>query len=321
MLRSLLIAALALVLIAGGPLVLPDTADDTTRSGPELAYDDSRFERFNDVEVHHQVAGADGAPAVLLSHHFYGSVPTWRHVMADLADDHLVAAFDRPGFGLTERKPRRDWNGTNPYTRASAATIGWELLDHLDAREAVLIGSSAGGTNVLEMYARQPERVRALVLLSPAVTGDIGPPNFLRPVLRGPQGRAVAPIIAQRLASDVSVERISSSWAEPSRATEADAEPYQRMLRVEGWELGFWELINAEPRPDLREVVRRIDVPTLLVTGDRDGVIAPRWNRRTAEAIPGARFAVLDDCGHTPQEECPDQLMAVVRDFLADVEG
>jgi pimeloyl-ACP methyl ester carboxylesterase len=319
--RPLLIALLALVLIAGGPLVLPDTTDDTTRSGVELAYEDSRFERFNGIEVHHRVAGPSDAPAVLLSHHFYGSVPTWRHVMDDLGDDHLVAAFDRPGFGLTERKPRRDWNGDNPYTRASAATIGWELLDHLDVEEAVLVGSSAGGTNVLEMYARQPERVKALVLLSPAITGDVGPPDFLRPVLRGPQGRALAPRIAQRLASDVSVERISSSWADPSRATAADAEPYQRMLRVRGWELGFWELINAEPRPDLREVVRTIDVPTLLVTGDRDRVIAPRWNRRTAEAIPGARFAVLDDCGHTPQEECPDQLLEVVRDFLGDLDG
>jgi pimeloyl-ACP methyl ester carboxylesterase len=319
--RAPIIAVLALAGIAGGPLVLPDTSDDTTRSGPELAYDDSRFERFNDIEVHHQVAGPSGAPAVLLSHHFYGSVPTWRHVMDELGGDHLVTAFDRPGFGLTERKPRAAWNGSNPYTRASAATIGWELLDHLGAERAVLVGSSAGGTNVLEMYARHPERVRALVLVSPAITGDVGPPDFLRPVLRGPQGRALAPFIAQRLASDIGIERISSSWADPSRATEADAEPYQRMLRVEGWELGFWELINAEPRPDLREVVRSIDVPTLLVTGDRDPVIAPRWNRRTAAAIPGARFVELENCGHTPQEECPEQLVEVVRDFLDDLDG
>lgn len=319
--RSLLIAALALAGLAGGPLVLPDTSDATTRPGPELAYDDSRFERFNDVDVHHRVVGASGAPAVLLSHHFYGSVPTWRHVMDGLREDHLVTAFDRPGFGLTERKPRRTWNGSNPYTRASAATIGWELLDHLGAEEAVLVGSSAGGTNVLEMYARHPERVRALVLVSPAITGDVGPPDFLRPVLRGPQGRALAPFIAQRLASDVSVARISSSWADPSRATERDAEPYQRMLRVEGWERGFWELINAEPRPDLREVVGAIDVPTLVVTGDRDRVISPRWNRRTADAIPGARFAVLENCGHTPQEECPEQLLEVMRDFLDGVDA
>ncbi|MCC5947786.1 MAG: alpha/beta fold hydrolase [Nitriliruptoraceae bacterium] len=301
---------------------MPQSIDAQARPGPELAYPDSRFETFAGVEVHHKVSGSTDAPTVLLSHHFYGSVPTWRHVMADLGDDHQVVAFDRPGFGLTERPARADWGGTNPYTRETSARIGWELLESLDAGEdVVLVGSSAGGTNVLEMYARHPERVRALVLLSPAITGDVGPPDWLRPVLRGPQGRALAPLIVRRIARSIDVERVASAWADPSRATGEDAEPYQRMTQVDGWELGFWELVNAEPRPDLREVVRAIDVPTLVVTGDRDRVIAPRWNQRTAAAIDGARFEVLDNCGHTPQEECPDALVEVIRGFLTDVDA
>jgi pimeloyl-ACP methyl ester carboxylesterase len=60
-------------------------------------------------------------------------------------------------------------------------------------------------------------------------------------------------------------------------------------------------------------------VPTLVVGGASDTVIGPAWNRRTAAAIPGARFELLPECGHTPQEECPDELLAVVRRFLAEV--
>jgi pimeloyl-ACP methyl ester carboxylesterase len=296
-----------------------DAATADLRPGSELGYATSRFERFAGVEVHHEVQGRAVDDAVLFSHHFYGSTPTWRHVMAELADDHLVAAFDRPGFGLTERPPRSRWNSHNPYTRDASARIGWELLDHLGVQDAVLVGSSAGGTNVLEMYRRQPDRVRGLVLVSPAITGDVGPPPWLRPLLRSPQARALAPSIVRRLASDVSAARIGRSWHDPSRATDVHAEPYQRMLQVEGWERGFWEVVTAEPPPDLRDVLRSIAVPTLLVVGASDGIIAPRWNRRTAGAIPGARFEVIPDCGHTPQEECPDALLGLLRPFLAEL--
>lgn len=296
-----------------------------TRPGSDLAHPDSRFDRFVGIEVHHEVRGPRGTPAVLLAHHFYGSVATWHDVMGSLGDDHLVAAFDRPGFGLTER-PRRDrwgrwsrFSGINPYSRETSARIGWELLDHLGVDDAVLIGSSAGGTNVLEMYAQQPSRVRALVLISPAITGDVGPPAALRPLLRQAVARRLAPAVVRRLAGEVTTGRISRSWHDPTRATDRHAEPYRRMMRVDGWELGLWESITAEGPPDLRSVLRTIDVPALVVAGASDHVIAPRWSRRTADAIPGARFELLPECGHTPQEEAPSALVAVIRRFLADI--
>jgi pimeloyl-ACP methyl ester carboxylesterase len=291
------------------------------RPGRELAYPQSRFERLAGVEVHHEIHGDADAPAVLLSHHFYGSTRTWRHVTQDLAEDHLVTAFDRPGFGLTERPPRRRWGSQHPYTRATAARIGWELLDHLGAGTATLVGSSAGGTNVLEMYAQQPDRVRALILLSPAITGDVGAPTNLRPVLRAPGLRQLGTAAARRLVGAVDVERVSRSWYDPARATAADAEPYQRMLQVDRWDQGLWELISAEPPPDLRSLLTEIRVPTLVVSGDHDRIIAVDWTRRTAAAIPGSRFELIEDCGHTPQEERPGDLLRIVRSFLADLSG
>jgi pimeloyl-ACP methyl ester carboxylesterase len=313
--RPLLLSSILAAAVLGGPLLVPPLTT-TDRSHRELAYPDSRFVRLQGVEVHHTVAGEEGAPALLLSHHFYGSAPTWRGLTTALDDRYRMVAFDRPGFGLTERLPRGAWNGTNPYTRATAARIGWELLDHLGIDEAVLVGSSAGGTNVLEMARLEPGRVRGLVLISPAVTGDIGPPGWARPVLRSPQVRSVAPRLVRRFAGDVDVARVTSSWADPSRATPAVAEPYQRMLQVEGWESGFWEVMTAEPRPDLREVVRTLPVPTLVVAGARDRVIHPRWNRRTADAIPDGRYVELPGCGHTPQEECPEALAREIRAFV-----
>jgi len=314
--RSLVVTTALATLALGGPLLVPPATASDTASHRELAYPDSRFERLRGVDVHHTVAGAGEHPTLLLSHHFYGSAPTWRNLVAELESDHHLVAFDRPGFGLTERPERDRWGEINPYSRGAAALLGWDLLDHLDVEDAVLVGSSAGGTNVLEMYLLHPERVRALVLISPAITGDVGPPSFLRPVLRSPQARRVAPHLIQRFVGEIDVARTAGSWADPSRATPTDAEPYQRMLRVEGWDRGFWEVINASPRPNLSDVLPDIEVPVLVVSGDSDTVIRPRWNHRTAEAIPGARYVELQRCGHTPQEECPGPLAEAITGFL-----
>jgi pimeloyl-ACP methyl ester carboxylesterase len=47
----------------------------------------------------------------------------------------------------------------------------------------------------------------------------------------------------------------------------------------------------------------------------------PAEPRRTAAAIPGSRFELIEDCGHTPQEERPGDLLRIVRSFLADLSG
>jgi pimeloyl-ACP methyl ester carboxylesterase len=287
----------------------------------DLADPDSRFATLAGLEVHHKVAGDPAAPAVVLHHHFYGNVFTWRHVLEGLADDHRVAAFDRPGFGLTERPPRDRWGDEHPYTRRASARITVDLLDHLGAPEAVLVGSSAGGTTALETFALAPDRVRALVLISPAITGDVGPPAAVRPLLRSPQIQRFGPAFVERFAGEVTLERVARSWHDPTRATDEDLAAYTRPMQAERWQHGFIDLFGAEPPPDLSGLLPRVDVPTLVVSGASDRVITTNWNRRTAAAIPGARFEVIPDCGHTPQEECPDALLELVRGFLADLQS
>jgi pimeloyl-ACP methyl ester carboxylesterase len=263
-------------------------------------------------------SGPASAPTLLLSHHFYGSTPVWDRFAPLLADRHRLVTWDRPGFGLTER-PVRDIHDPNPYTRAAAARLGWALLDALGVEQAVLVGASAGGSNVLEMYAQQPDRVGALVLLAPAITGDVGAPPQVRRLLRSAPMRRLGPRVVEQFVGDIDRERSTRSWHDPSRARDEDLAPYRDLTRVEGWSRGLWEVMTAEPPPDLRPVLRSIRVPTLVVTGAQDRTIAPRWGRWVAATVPGGRFALLPDCGHVPHQERPEELAAIVRPFLDEV--
>jgi pimeloyl-ACP methyl ester carboxylesterase len=320
--RTVALAATAALLLGGPLLVSSERSDELAHR--RFAGPDSRFAELAGLDVHHVVAGedhaGDDAPGVVLLHHFYGNTTTWRHVLAGLAQDAHAVAFDRPAFGLTDRPGRGEWSDGNPYTRERSARITLALLDHLGMERAVLVGSSAGGSAALESYALAPERVAGLVLVSPAITGDVGPPAALRGTLAAPQFRALAPTFISRFSGDITRQRISRSWADPSRATDEDVAAYTLPQQVPGWELALYELFVAEPPPDLRDVLARIDVPTVVVAGARDGVISPATNRRTAAAIPTGRYVEIPDCGHTPQEECPDALIEVIRDVLAEAD-
>jgi pimeloyl-ACP methyl ester carboxylesterase len=328
--------AVTLATLAGGvlgaPMLLPEATPADRLPRRELARPTSRFVRLDGLEVHHEVHGpgaagpsaseapASQAPTLLLSHHFYGSTPVWDRLVPLLADEHRVVTWDRPGFGLTER-PLREARRDNPYTRAAAARLGWSLLDMLGVDEAVLVGASAGGSNVLEMYAQAPDRVRALVLLAPAITGDVGAPPQLRPLLNTAPLRRIAPRVVERFVGEVTRERSTRSWADPSRAEDVDLAPYRDLVRVEGWSRGLWEVMTAEPPPDLRRVLRSIRVPTLVVTGAQDRTISPRWGRWVAATVPGGRFTLLPDCGHVPHQERPSELATIMRPFLAEALG
>lgn len=293
----------------------------STRPAHALAGPDSRFLEVDGVSVHHRVTGPAEAPTLLLFHHFYGNVATWRHVHEGLSDHYRVVSFDRVGFGLTERPPRSRWQGINPYSREMSARIALALLDDLDAQTATLVGSSAGGTAALETYRRAPGRIRGMALLSPAITGDVGAPRMVRPALRTWPLRAIGTGIVRRAAGEITRERVSRSWHDPSRAGDEDVDAYTRAMQVEGWDRGFWEVMTAEPPPDLRGLVRSVQAPTLVVAGASDRIIRPRWNRRTAGALPGGRFHLLPETGHTPQEERADLLLPVLRAFLSELDG
>ncbi|MDY6846826.1 MAG: alpha/beta fold hydrolase [Chloroflexota bacterium] len=64
----------------------------------------------------------------------------------------------------------------------------------------------------------------------------------------------------------------------------------------------------------------QIQAPTLVIFGDDDKIVPVEGSRRLAADIPGAELAILADCGHLPQEECPSAFKSVVEDFITQLE-
>jgi pimeloyl-ACP methyl ester carboxylesterase len=67
--------------------------------------------------------------------------------------------------------------------------------------------------------------------------------------------------------------------------------------------------------PGLAKWLHRITVPTLLIYGDKDGLVPPRFGEAYRAAIPGSRLIVLEDAGHAPFDEQRDAFLAAFRAF------
>ncbi|MBN2554500.1 MAG: alpha/beta hydrolase [Anaerolineales bacterium] len=307
-LGTLLAAALIL------PLIIPIPPAEETRPASELAGEGSLFLEINDLTVHMQQAGSGGLPLILL-HGFGASVFSWREVLQPLASDRLVAAYDRPAFGLTERPMPPFPNGGNPYTPASQVELTIGFMDSLGVNQAVLIGNSAGGTIAMLTALEYPQRVAALILVDPAVYAGGGAPAWIRPILRLPQVRRIGPLFVRNI-RDWGREMLLSAWHDPALITPDIVNGYTLPLSVENWDRALWELTIASQESDLSGRLGEFSLPILIITGDDDRIVPTADSVRLAGEIPGAELVVVPNCGHVPQEECPEAFLAAVDAFL-----
>jgi pimeloyl-ACP methyl ester carboxylesterase len=304
------------------PLLVPVKPLEGVAAPEELADADSHFVEVNGVKVHLKLRqparGAADRPAIILLHGFSSGAWTWRKVMDPLAELGTVVAYDRPSSGLTERPLPGEWMGPSPYTREAQVDLLIELMDSLGIRTAFLVGNSAGGTIALMAAALHPERVAGLVLVDAAIHLNGGAPEWIVPLLRTPQMERLGPLLARNFAR-LGPRLLDASWHDPAKITADDISVYTAVIRVQDWDHGLWEMTKAYTRADLAPLVEQVRVPTLIITGDDDRIIPAAQSLRLADELPHAELVVIPECGHTPQEECPEQFLDAVKSFIERV--
>jgi len=318
--RWVLLAGLLVVLVV--PLLWPVPELIGVVPPRELADLDSKFIEVNGLTVHYK----ESAPAsptcnVILLHGFGASTFSWRDTVLGLGERCRVVAFDRPGFGLTERPMPGEWEGSSPYSPTAQADLTIALMDELGMQRAILVGHSAGAGVAVLAAARHPDRVSALVLEAPAVVAGGGPPAWATPLLRTPQARRIGPLFLRRFAGEGSDDLVRGAYADASLVTRQTLDGYRRPLSAQDWDRGLWEL-TAAPRPDdPADVLPELTMPVLVIYGEADAYVSPDDSRRTAKLIPASQSTSIPNVGHIPHEEVPAAFETIVFRFLDDLDA
>jgi pimeloyl-ACP methyl ester carboxylesterase len=291
----------------------------STVAPESLADPDSRFAEVKGLQLHYKVSG-QGETNLVLLHGFAASHFSWRGMIAPLAERYRVVAFDRPGFGLSARPLPGEWTGDNPYSRPAQSDLTAAFLDELGLEQAVLLGHSAGGTIAVLTAQRHPHRVKALVLLAPAIYTQGGAPQWMLPLLSSPPARWLGPRFLRALFKRG--ERLfRMAWHDPSKVTAEMLAGHAKPFRVKHWDRALWEFLAASrPVADLVTRLPEITVPALVISGDHDRFVPAEQSKRLASELADAESCIIPQCGHIPHEECPTaslQAMAAVLDKLA----
>jgi pimeloyl-ACP methyl ester carboxylesterase len=308
----LVVLILAMLVVTISPFLVPVPPLEGTVPPEQLADPDSKFVNVNGLRVHYKEAG-QGEPALILQHGFAASLFSWREVLGSLAQGRRVVAFDRPAFGLTERP--MEWEGPDPYSAEAQADLTIGLMDALGIQQAIQVGNSAGGTIAALTALRYPERIPALVLVDPAIY-QTGRPAWFRLLARTPQMQRLGPLLARQI-QKWGREFGELAWHDPLRFTDEIWQGYTKPLQAENWDRGLWNLTAASGPTGLGEQLKRLQMPVLVLTGDDDRIVPTEQSVRLASELPDAELVVFPNCGHVPQEECPDLFLKAVEEFLA----
>ncbi|HJQ82586.1 MAG TPA: alpha/beta fold hydrolase [Candidatus Binatia bacterium] len=258
------------------------------------------------IRLHYAEAG-DG-PALVLVHGLSATLANWEYTMPAFADRWRVIALDLPGHGRSAKPDA-------PYTIDFYAGVVRSFGRELGVREAVVVGNSLGGQIAVELAVTYPVWTRALAVVAPA--GGFGMPVQ---AVGWAVGAAARPGLL-RFALPWALERCVY---DPSTAA---CEERRRILaeRIahDDWP-GFARAVARSLRGSIaasRQPLERVTQPALVVWGREDRLVALSGSRRFVRAVPHARLAVLERCGHLPMVEQVAQFNRVLADFLRTVEA
>jgi pimeloyl-ACP methyl ester carboxylesterase len=178
-----------------------------------------------------------------------------------------------------------------------------DLLETLDLRDVVVVGSSLGAWVAAEMGIKSCERISHFVLISP-VGIKVG----------GPLDSSVVDVFVTDSEDFKGLAFADPSKAPPEATRVSDEEAEVIARNREATALYGWLPYMYDPK--LRARLYRIKARTLIVKGDQDGLISDAYVAQFVESIPGAQFTVVADAGHFPHLEQPEQLVKRILAFI-----
>jgi pimeloyl-ACP methyl ester carboxylesterase len=309
---KILIAVVAVLAVL---LTLNTIAVDNETGSAEVTADGGQVVELSagDVQVVEEgptARGREGPPIVLL-HCYSCSLHWWDRLVPRLSERHRVVRLDLLGHGGSD-KPK------SGYSIEEQGAIVAEALNRLDVEGATVVGHSMGAAVATALAAESSELVDRLVVIDQAPDTSFGSlPLIARlayvPVLGQLLDRitpdfAIKDGYADAFAPDYDIER---GFEDPDQVVEDfDAMTYTSFDESAAEEEDYVDEIPLDDR------ITSAAIPLLVIFGDQDQLYDdPEEALAAYEDVPGARRAMIEGAGHSPNVERPEQTARLILEF------
>jgi len=265
------------------------------------------------TRLYYEEAGS-GTP-ILFVHEFAADYASWEPQMRHFGKRYRAIAFNARGFPPSDVPEH-----VSSYSQVRAADDILAVLDHIGERKAHIVGLSMGGFATLHFGLRHPERALSLCIGGCGYGAELDKREIFR---------AEADVIANMIRTD-GMPAFAERYAYgPTRVQYENKDPrghaeFKAML-AEHSAVGSANTQQGvqKERPSLYTLVeemKRITVPTLIITGDEDWpCLLPGILMK--QSIPSAALSVIPNSGHAINIEEPEEYNRIVSDFLSQVES
>jgi pimeloyl-ACP methyl ester carboxylesterase len=246
-----------------------------------------------------------GDDVIVFVHGFAAAAGIWKEVLEALPTEYHAYALDLRGFGQSEKVKEG-------FTIAQFAQDVYNFSQELGLGRFTYVGHSMGGAIALQLALDHPEVLKAMVLTAsvpahgmamgnvPGMTQDDMRNMMQNMVATAPE--AMRGLMAFAFTTPPSEQRLQEVV---DYALGVDREAL--------FSMGDLRLFNVEPR------LAEIDLPTLMISGDKDATNPLDDLRRTATEIAGSRFEVFEGLGHMLHMESPQGFVELLTSFIEEV--
>jgi pimeloyl-ACP methyl ester carboxylesterase len=274
---------------------------------------ETQYARSGDVNIAYQVSG-DGpfdlvfVPGYITHLELHWTISSFVTFLERLSSFARLIRFDKRGTGMSDRVS----GAPTLETRMDDVRA---VMDAVGSQRAAFYGLSEGAAMVLLFAATYPERTAAIVVRS-AFPRRMWAPDY-------PWGRTEAEY-AREVERDLRAfgprDQAREAIRELGISGESEAEPFLQMLRYASSPGSLEALHRMNKEIDVRHVLPAIRVPTLILRGSEDTIVAPEVARYMASRIPAARVTEIPGVGHLSIGERGSMLVAAeIERFVTDV--
>ncbi|MDA8686060.1 alpha/beta hydrolase, partial [Robiginitalea sp.] len=269
----------------------------------------SKFIAVDGMQVHFCDQGnpEDSLPLVLL-HGTGSSLHTFEGWTGELIRDRRVIRLDLPGYGLTGPFPDKD------YAISNYVSFIREFLDALGVNRCILGGNSLGGQIAWEFTVAHPTPVDKLILIDAAgypFSSQSVPLAFR--MARTPILKELFTVITPRSVVQSSVENV---YGDDSKVTQELVDRYFDLSLRPGNRRAFIDRFAAKSDTTSYLKIPKITIPTLILWGQQDRLIPVENAYRFHRDLPNDTLVILNQSGHVPMEENPEESLSAVFEFI-----
>lgn len=239
-----------------------------------------------------------GAP-IVFAHSLGTSLELWDKLIPLLPQGLRIIRYDMRGHGASDVPDA-------PYSMGMLVRDAESLLDHLNIRDCVFVGLSAGGMVAQGLATKRLDQIRALVLANTAAKIGYGP--MWRDHMAAVETGGI----------DSIVDGVLERWFSPAFLKTPELAQWRDTL-LQASSRGYLGTCAAIAGTDFYTTTAALTLPTLAIASSDDKTTPPDLIRETAGLIRGSQFELIRRAGHLPCVEQPEIFATLLSQFLSDI--